>query len=100
MTRLESSLKRLNLIVIDELEYLPMDRMAAEHLFGFFSLCYEQVSVIVTTNLPFAQWPQTFAGDERLTGALLDRQTHRIEVLSIDGDSYRLQKSLRSKTNG
>lgn len=100
VTRLESSLKRLNVIVIDELGYLPMDRMAAEHLFGFFSLCYEQVSVIVTTNLPFAQWPQTFAGDERLTGALLDRLTHRIEVLSIDGNSYRLQKSLRSKTSG
>ena len=99
VTRLESSLKRLNVIVIDELGYLPMDRMGAEHLFGFFSLCYEQVSVIVTTNLPFAQWPQTFAGDERLTGALLDRLTHRIEVLSIDGESYRLQNSLRSKTS-
>ena len=73
VTRLESSLKRLDVIVIDELGYLPMDRMGAEHLFGFFSLCYEQVSVIVTTNLPFAQWPQTFASDERLTGALLDR---------------------------
>jgi len=99
ITRLESSLKRLNLIVIDELGYLPMDRMAAEHLFGFFSLCYEQVSLIVTTNLPFAQWPQTFAGDDRLTGALLDRLTHRIEVLVIDGESYRLQQSLKAKTS-
>ena len=92
-------MKRLDVIVIDELGYLPMDRMGAEHLFGFFSLCYEQVSVIVTTNLPFAQWPQTFASDERLTGALLDRLTHRIKVLSIDGDSYRLQNSLRSKSS-
>jgi len=91
VTRLEASLRRLQLIVIDELGYLPLDRIRAEYLFGFFSLCYEQVSVIVTTNLPFAQWPQTFAGDERLTGALLDRLTHRIEVLSIEGDSYRLQ---------
>lgn len=90
VTRLEASLRRLQLIVIDELGYLPMDRIGAEHLFGFFSLCYEQVSLIVTTNLPFAQWPQTFAGDERLTGALLDRLTHRVEVLSIEGDSYRL----------
>ena len=100
VTRLESSLRRLNLIVIDELGYLPMDRMGAEHLFGFFSLCYEQVSVIVTTNLPFAQWAPTFGGDERLTGALLDRLTHRLEVLSIEGDSYRLKTSLRSKTGG
>lgn len=97
ITRLEASLRRLQLIVIDELGYLPMDRVAAEHLFGFFSLCYEQVSLIVTTNLPFAQWPETFAGDERMTGALLDRLTHRIEILAIDGDSYRLQNSLRPK---
>jgi DNA replication protein DnaC len=97
VTRLQASLKRMNLIVIDELGYIPMDRIAAEHLFGFFSLCYEQVSLIITTNLPFAQWSPTFAGDDRLTGALLDRLTHRIEVLAIDGDSYRLQQSLKAK---
>jgi len=95
--RLEASLKRLDMIVIDELGYLPVDRIGAENLFSFFSLCYEQVSLIVTTNLPFAQWPATFSGDERLTGALLDRLTHRIEVLSIDGNSYRLQQSLKTK---
>lgn len=96
--RLEASLKRYDLILIDELGYLPIDRIGAEHLFGFFSLCYEQVSLVVTTNLPFTQWPQTFAGDERLTGALLDRLTHRIEVLSISGDSYRLQQSRNEKS--
>lgn len=95
--RLEASLKRLELIVIDELGYLPLDRRGAEHLFGFFSLCYEQVSLIVTTNLPFAQWPQTLAGDERMTGALLDRLTHRVEILAIEGDSYRLRQSRGSK---
>jgi DNA replication protein DnaC len=96
VTRLESSLSKLDMIVIDELGYLPIDRSGAESLFGFFSLCYEQVSVIVTTNLPFAQWPQTFAGDERMTGALLDRLTHRIEILAIEGDSYRLKQSRKS----
>lgn len=96
VTRLESSLSKLDVIVIDELGYLPIDRMGAESLFGFFSLCYEQVSVIVTTNLPFAQWPQTFAGDERMTGALLDRLTHRIEILAIEGDSYRLKQSRKT----
>ena len=95
--RLEASLKRLELIVIDELGYLPLDRRGAEHLFGFFSLCYEQVSLIVTTNLPFAQWPQTLAGDERMTGALLDRLTHRVEILAIEGDSFRLRQSRDSK---
>lgn len=95
--RLEASLKRLDLIVVDELGYLPLDRRGAEHLFGFFSLCYEQVSLIVTTNLPFAQWPQTLAGDERMTGALLDRLTHRVEILAIEGESYRLRQSLDAK---
>lgn len=95
VSRLESSLRKLDVIVIDELGYLPIDQSGAESLFGFFSLCYEQVSVIVTTNLPFAQWPQTFAGDDRMTGALLDRLTHRVEILAIEGDSYRLKQSRR-----
>ena len=97
VSRLESSLRKLDVIVIDELGYLPIDRAGAESLFGFFSLCYEQVSVIVTTNLPFAQWPKTFAGDERMTGALLDRLTHRVEILAIEGDSYRLKQSRKPK---
>ena len=74
-----------------------MDKVGAEHLFGFFSQCYEQVSLIVTTNLPFAQWPQTFAGDERLTGALLDRLTHRVNIVDIQGESYRLGASLADR---
>jgi DNA replication protein DnaC len=96
--RLEASLRRLNLIAIDELGYLPIDRVGAESLFGFFSRCYEQTSVIVTTNLPFAQWPSTFAGDERMTGALLDRFTHRLEALSISDkeESYRVKQSRKN----
>lgn len=96
--RLEASLGRMQLIVIDELGYLPIDRIGAESLFGFFSRCYEQTSVIVTTNLPFAQWPSTFAGDERMTGALLDRFTHRLESLSISDkeESYRVKQSRKN----
>jgi DNA replication protein DnaC len=96
--RLEASLCRMHLIVIDELGYLPIDRIGAESLFGFFSRCYEQTSVIVTTNLPFAQWPSTFAGDERMTGALLDRLTHRLESLSISDkeESYRIKQSRKN----
>ena len=74
--------------------YLPLDRMEAEHLFGFFSQYYEQTSLIVTTNLPFADWPQVLVNDERLAGALLDRLTHHVHILEIVGDSYRLKSSL------
>lgn len=95
--RLEASIKKLQLIVVDELGYLPLDRQGAEMLFGFFSLCYEQVSLIVTTNLPFAEWPRTLAGDERLTGALLDRLTHRIEIVAIHGRSYRMEKAKQAQ---
>ena len=99
--RLEKQIRRNDLIVIDELGYIPLDRSGAEHLFGFFSQCYEQTSLIVTTNLPFAEWPQIFAGDERLAGALLDRLTHHVYILDITGDSYRLKASLkRNKKQG
>jgi len=86
---------------VDELGYIPLDRNAAEHLFGFFSQCYEQTSLIVTTNLPFADWPQIFADDERMTGALLDRLTHHVHIVEVPGDSYRLKTSLkRSRRKG
>lgn len=95
--RLEKHIGRNDLIIVDELGYVPLDRRGAEHLFGFFSQCYEQTSLIVTTNLPFADWPQIFAEDERLAGALLDRLTHHVHILDITGDSYRLKDSLKRK---
>jgi DNA replication protein DnaC len=92
--KLEKTIRRCGLVIVDELGYLPLDRMGAEHLFGFFSQCYEQTSLIVTTNLPFVDWPQVFANDERLAGALLDRLTHHVHILEIVADSYRLKSSL------
>ena len=92
--KLEKNIQRCDLIIIDELGYIPLDRIGAEHLFGFLSQCYERTSLIVTTNLPFADWPQVFADDERLAGALLDRLTHHVHILEIIGDSYRLKESL------
>ena len=97
ITRLENHIRRNDLIIVDELGYIPLDRIGAEHLFGFFSQCYEQTSLIVTTNLPFADWQQVFAGDERLAGALLDRLTHHVYILDITGDSYRLKASLKRR---
>ena len=99
-TYLEAHIARCQLLVVDELGYLPLDKLGAEHLFGFFSQCYERTSLVVTTNLPFAEWPQIFAGDERLAGALIDRLTHRVHVVEIQGDSYRLQASLKAKKGG
>ncbi len=95
--KLESYIKKCDLIIIDELGYVPFDRIGAEHLFGFFSQCYEQTSLIVTTNLPFADWPQVFGDDERLAGALLDRLTHHVSVVEIITDSWRLNQSLEKK---
>lgn len=92
--RLEKNIIRCDLIIVDELGYIPLDRVGAEYLFGFFSRCYEQTSVIVTTNLPFADWPQIFADDERLAGALLDRLTHHVHIIEIIADSFRLKSSL------
>ena len=95
ITRLEANIQRHDLIIIDELGYIPLDRTGAEHLFSFFSQCYEQTSLIVTTNLPFADWPQVFANDQRLAGALLDRLTHHVDILELVGDSYRLKASVK-----
>jgi DNA replication protein DnaC len=95
--RLEANILRCDLILVDELGYLPLDKTGAEHLFGFFSRCYEQTSLIITTNLPFSQWPQTFAGDERLAGALVDRLTHRVHIVELEGESYRLRSSLQQR---
>lgn len=95
VTRLEANIQRHDLIIIDELGYIPLDRTGAEHLFSFFSQCYEQTSLIVTTNLPFADWPQVFANDQRMAGALLDRLTHHVDILELTGDSYRLKASAK-----
>ena len=96
--KLEKQIQSHALIIIDELGYIPLDRHGAEHLFGFFSQCYEQVSLIITTNLPFTDWRQVFADDERMTGALLDRLTHHVHIVAIEGDSFRLKTSTSAKT--
>jgi len=92
--KLNGYVDRRHLIIVDELGYVPLGDGASEHLFNFFSLCYERTSVILTTNLPFGEWPQVF-GDERLAGALLDRLTHRVHVVEMLGDSYRLKSSMK-----
>lgn len=81
------------LIVIDELGFIPFTASGAQLMFQFCSTLYEQVAVIVTTNLKFADWVQVF-GDERLTVALLDRLTHKAHIVEFVGDSYRFRQRL------
>ena len=79
-------------MIIDELGFVPLPPTGAELLFEVFSQRYERGSILVTTNLPFDEWTAVF-GSERLTGALLDRLTHHVHILEMNGDSYRLRHS-------
>ena len=92
LVNLQRQLSRLNLLIIDELGFVPLSRTGAELLFEVFSQRYERGSILVTTNLPFDEWTEVF-GSERLTGALLDRLTHHVHILEMNGDSYRLRHS-------
>ena len=82
------------LLIVDELGYVPLSPTGAELLFEIFSQRYERGSIIVTSNLPFDEWTSVFAS-ERLTGALLDRLTHHVHILEMNGDSFRLKDSKR-----
>lgn len=91
--QLERFLKRiekLHLLILDEFGYVPFSRAGAELLFEVLSRAYERQSVLLTTNLPFENWTEVL-GNERLTGALLDRLTHRVHILEANGESYRLK---------
>ena len=85
----------MRLLIIDELGFVPLSRTGSELLFEVFSQRYERGSVLVTTNLPFDEWTEMF-GSERLTGALLDRLTHHVHIIEMNGDSYRLRQSSRT----
>ena len=92
LLNLQRQLSRLNLLIIDELGFVPLSTTGAELLFEVFSQRYERGSILVTTNLPFDEWTEVF-GSERLTGALLDRLTHHVHILEMNGESYRLKRS-------
>jgi DNA replication protein DnaC len=95
-SKLEAALARFDLIVLDELGFVPFTKEGAEALFTFCSSRYERGSLIITTNLDFARWKEVF-GDEALTGALLDRLTHRCHIIEMNGDSYRFKENLKKK---
>jgi DNA replication protein DnaC len=92
LLRLQRELQAARLLIIDELGYVPLSPTGAELLFEVFSQRYEHGSTIVTSNLPFEEWTSVL-GSERLTGALLDRLTHHVHILTMNGESYRLAQS-------
>ena len=92
LLRLQAQLAAVKLLIVDELGYVPLSQTGAELLFEVFSQRHERGSTIVTSNLPFDEWTGVF-GNQRLTGALLDRLTHHVHILEMNGESYRLKQS-------
>ena len=92
LQRLLKQLEKQDLLVLDELGYVPFSKAGSELLFEVVSRAYERQSLIVTTNLPFENWTEV-CGSERLTGAMLDRLTHKVHIIEANGASYRLEQS-------
>ena len=90
LMRLKNQLAKFDLLILDELGYVPASKLGSELLFDVISQAYERTSIVVTTNLPFEQWNEVL-DNERLTGAVLDRLTHRCHILEATGESYRLK---------
>jgi DNA replication protein DnaC len=96
LSRMRAQLAKLDLLILDELGYVPASKAGSELLFDVISTSYERSSLIVTTNLPFEQWTEVL-DNERLTGAALDRLTHRCHIIETGGESYRLKDARRRR---
>lgn len=92
LSKLERQLDKFDLIIVDELGYVPFSKAGAELLFSIVAARYERRSMLVTTNLEFASWTEVF-GSERMTAALIDRLTHKCTILNITGESFRFRQS-------
>ncbi|CTQ71255.1 transposase/IS protein [Roseibium alexandrii] len=96
LMRFQKQMAACKLLIIDELGFVPLSKTGAELLFELISQRYERGATLITSNLPFDEWTETL-GSERLTGALLDRVTHHVNILEMNGDSYRLAQSRARK---
>jgi len=94
--KLIKKIAKVDLLILDELGYIPFSKKAAELLFSVISNCYEQQSIIVTSNLEFGRWNEVF-GDDRLTAALIDRVVHHSHILAFTGKSYRFQQAMAKR---
>lgn len=93
LSKLNRALTKLDLLILDEVGYVPTSKQSAELLFSVISSCYERQSVIVTSNLELGRWNEVF-GDDRLTAALIDRLVHHAHILSFSGESYRFRQAM------
>jgi DNA replication protein DnaC len=98
LLRFQKQMASYELLIVDELGFVPLSKTGAELLFEVFSQRYERSSTLVTSNLPFQEWTEVL-GSERLTGALLDRLTHHVHILEMNGQSYRLQQSKHKRNS-
>lgn len=99
LERFKKGLATLDLLILDELGYVPASKLGSELFFDVIATAYERTSLIVTTNLPFDQWVEVL-GSARLTGAVLDRLTHHCHILEASGNSYRLRSARKQMTAG
>ncbi len=97
LLRFQKQIASYELLIVDEFGFVPLSKTGAELLFEMLSQRYERGSTMLTSNLPFAEWTEVL-GSERLTGALLDRLTHHVHILKMNGDSFRLKQSRRKRT--
>lgn len=98
LLRFQKQLASYELLIVDELGFVPLSKSGAELLFELLSQRYERTSTFITSNLPFNEWTEIL-GSERLTGALLDRLTPHVHILEMNGPSYRLQDSKKRRKN-
>lgn len=97
LKKFEKKWQKLDLVILDEVGYVPFSTTGAELLFQFLADRYERGSMIITTNLEFSEWTKVFV-DEKLTVALLDRLTHRAHIITMNGDSYRFKESIKRQS--